>query len=99
MSRLVAAIPPVFGFERWHEDQGDVLWHKYPITEPPYCGTPLDLGRAIRVTVDGKDYQQDVGGWPYHEDDEPYLFWYPLPSGSELNRVMRVMSLQSNEKE
>lgn len=26
----------------WHEDFGDVLWWKFPIEEPPYCGTPLD---------------------------------------------------------
>lgn len=28
--------------EEWHEDQGPVLWWKFPIEEPPYCGTPLD---------------------------------------------------------
>lgn len=26
----------------WNEDDGPVLWWKFPITEPPYCGTPLD---------------------------------------------------------
>lgn len=26
----------------WHEDDGPVLWHNLPISEPPYCGTPLD---------------------------------------------------------
>lgn len=26
----------------WHEDQGPVLWWRFPIEEPPYCGTPLD---------------------------------------------------------
>ena len=26
----------------WHEDDGAVLWWKFPITEPPYAGTPLD---------------------------------------------------------
>lgn len=29
-------------FEEWHEDDGNVLWWKFPIEEPPYCGTPLD---------------------------------------------------------
>jgi len=24
----------------WHEDFGCVLWHRMPICEPPYCGTP-----------------------------------------------------------
>lgn len=28
--------------KHWHEDEGDVLWWNFPITEPPYCGTPLD---------------------------------------------------------
>lgn len=28
--------------DEWHEDYGDVLWWKFPIEEPPYCGTPLD---------------------------------------------------------
>ena len=26
----------------WHEDIGPVLWWKFPVDEPPYCGTPLD---------------------------------------------------------
>lgn len=25
----------------WHEDDGDVLWWKFPINEPPYVGSPL----------------------------------------------------------
>jgi hypothetical protein len=28
--------------EQWHEDLGPALWWKFPIEEPPYCGTPLD---------------------------------------------------------
>ncbi|MGL4571746.1 MAG: hypothetical protein ACRCVJ_11855 [Clostridium sp.] len=30
--------------EEWHEDMGDCLFWKYPVEEPPYCGTPLDIG-------------------------------------------------------
>jgi hypothetical protein len=26
----------------WHEDHGPQLWWKFPVVEPPYCGTPLD---------------------------------------------------------
>jgi hypothetical protein len=26
----------------WHEDDGPVLWWRFPIVEPPYAGTPLD---------------------------------------------------------
>ena len=29
--------------EEWHEDCGDVLWWKFPIEEPPYVGSPLDM--------------------------------------------------------
>jgi len=29
--------------EEWHEDIGAVLWWRFPIEEPPYCGTPLDF--------------------------------------------------------
>lgn len=28
--------------ESWHEDDGNVLWWAFPITEPPYVGSPLD---------------------------------------------------------
>ena len=28
--------------EEWHEAIGTVLWWRFPIEEPPYCGTPLD---------------------------------------------------------
>ncbi len=24
----------------WHEDNGPVLWWRFPIDEPPWCGTP-----------------------------------------------------------
>jgi hypothetical protein len=26
----------------WQEGLGPVLWWKFPVDEPPYCGTPLD---------------------------------------------------------
>lgn len=26
----------------YHEDLGDVLWWRWPVTEPPYVGSPLD---------------------------------------------------------
>lgn len=26
----------------WHEEDGAVLWWRFPIVEPPYCGTPID---------------------------------------------------------
>ena len=55
---------------------GDVLWWIVPITEPPYCGSPLDNGHTVEVET---RYLQaggalhtnverfQVGGWPgYH---------------------------------
>lgn len=56
----------------WHEDDGPVLWWKFPIVEPPYVGTPLDCGRTVAVQIIGADDPMlqtkfDVGGWPgYH---------------------------------
>lgn len=28
--------------DEWGEEDGPVLWWRFPVTEPPYCGTPLD---------------------------------------------------------
>jgi hypothetical protein len=33
---------PVRARDDWHEDDGAVLWWQFPVTEPPYAGTPLD---------------------------------------------------------
>ena len=29
-------------FDEWSEDDGPVLWWRFPVSEPPYVGTPLD---------------------------------------------------------
>lgn len=64
----------------WHEGLGDVLWWKSPFTEPPYVGTPLDLGFTVELhTQDGPEpriaARGTVGGWPgYH------THFTPLPS-------------------
>jgi hypothetical protein len=62
----------------WHEDYGPVLWWKLPVTEPPYVGTPNDLGQTVEVTIRAygvdKLVRCQVGGWPgYHE------YWTPIP--------------------
>ncbi|MGG5253538.1 hypothetical protein ACQYAD_08585 [Neobacillus sp. SM06] len=36
--------------EEWSEDYGDCLWWRFPIVEPPYCGTPLDSDFPDYVT-------------------------------------------------
>lgn len=65
--------------DEWHEDLGDVLWWKFPVDEPPYVGTPLDLGCRVLLKIIGADdpflkTSFMVGGWPgYH------THWTPLP--------------------
>lgn len=64
----------------WHEDFGCVLWWRFPIVDPPYVGSPLDLGKPVEVRFpapsepDGiKTLTFYVGGWPgYH------THWTPL---------------------
>ena len=63
----------------WHEDDGPVLWWKFPLSEPPYVGSPLDTGFPVEVTirdsVRGYTYTQHFGGWPgYH------THWTPIPT-------------------
>lgn len=64
--------------EEWTEEDGDVLWWRFPVEEPPYVGTPNDLGLATRVIVANAlhtplDTEVCVGGWPgYH------THWTPI---------------------
>ncbi len=69
-------------FSEWHEEIGDVLWWKFPITEAPYVGTPLDLGQTVEVTLRAHNVDKlmraTVGGWPgYH------THWTPIPLPEE----------------
>lgn len=79
---LAAETPPaVRPLKEWREEFGPVLWWKFPITEPPYVGTPLDLGRTVQVEINEcfSVVIRDVGGWPgYH------THWTPIeiPKGS-----------------
>ena len=67
----------------WHEDHGDVLWWLIPVSEAPYVGSPICLGRkeshevteGMSIVIDG------VGGWPFSESDHSRLWWTPLPDG------------------
>lgn len=84
--------PPLIArpLEEYHEDMGDVLWWKFPITEPPYVGTPNDLGFDVctDTSMHGPDGNQiassvvrgRVGGWPgYHTHFTPI----PVPNAPE----------------
>lgn len=61
----------------WHEEDGPVLWWKFPVREPPYVGTPLDIGIPVEVSfrdcVRTHTWTRHVGGWPgYH------THWTPI---------------------
>lgn len=67
----------------WHEDLGDVLWWKFPISEPPYVGSPLCLG----FSVGGGRF---VGGWPgYH------THFTPLPSCKAITANQRANEIEA----
>lgn len=71
-------------YSKWSEDDGNVLWWRLPVSEPPYVGTPLDLGRSVTVTltIGVEESQHDLGmtgGWPFDEEDEGQLVWTCLP--------------------
>lgn len=38
LKRLTAPVPR----SEYHDDDGPVLWWRFPIVEPPYCGRPDD---------------------------------------------------------
>lgn len=68
----------------WHEDYGNAVWWTLEdgqwLGEPAYIGSPLDLGRTILITIDGKEMTCDVGGWPgYHTHWTPHPEQPPLP--------------------
>lgn len=73
----------------WHEDHGNVLWWRMPINEPPYVGTPLDLGRGmlVEITIGVEQVEfpiQHVGGWPFDADDQRHLWWTRLPNANRI---------------
>ena len=49
---LLAAITPR-PLAEWHEDDGVVLWWRFPVNEPPYVGTPLDDDWPVMATATG----------------------------------------------
>lgn len=67
-------------FDEWHEDHGDVLWWRLPVVEPPYVGSPLDMGYSVETHGPrGLIARGALGGWPFSDDDEASLFWVPIP--------------------
>ena len=81
----------------WNEDEGPVLWWKFPVSEPPYVGSPLDLGFTVTsVLYDQHGYEvgkvnANVGGWPgYH------THWTLLPKIPRLRKGARVRLITDN---
>lgn len=71
--------PVLRPYSEWSEDHGDVLWWRFPVTEPPYVGGPNDLGCTVELHAHrGLVARGYVGGWPFMEEDEPNLYWTPL---------------------
>jgi hypothetical protein len=66
----------------YREDMGDVLWWKFPIDEPPYVGSPLDLGETIEIEIRDLTHtstlRRTVGGWPGH-----HTHFTPIPIPDE----------------
>lgn len=79
--RAVKAMTTLRPASEYHEDMGPVLWWKLPITEPPYVGSPNDLGYEAVGTLDMSasdgtkitaTARGDIGGWPgYHTHFSP----------------------------
>lgn len=96
MALLGDSAPPIIArpLAEYHEGMGDVLWWKFPITEPPYVGSPLDLGFSVAIQSEimagtatesgihvlSETRQVNVGGWPgYHT----HFTTIPLPVALE----------------
>lgn len=75
----------------WTEDDGDVLWWRFPITEAPYVGSPLDEGRScqiqLRLIGEKHTHHVSIGGWPgYHTHWTPIPMPHPPEATPALNR-------------
>lgn len=88
MSRDPCDLFQAYPESEWHEDIGDVLWWRLPISEPPYCGGPTDLGYTVEFEIEANSSDRKhssckasmmVGGWPFTDDDLPNLVWTMLP--------------------
>ncbi|SES02272.1 hypothetical protein [Sphingobium sp. YR768] len=80
-------------FHSWAEEDGDVLWYRHPISEPPYFGSPVCLGRTmlVEIYIGREQFEfpaQQTGGWPFDEDDEQYLWWIPAPNGNAVQAAI-----------
>lgn len=99
-AEAIAAKP----FDAWFEDHGDVLWWRFPIEEPPYCGTPLDCGFTIGAQLFNQFgdvvgvTRSNVGGWPFSEEDETDLFWTPISIPADPRLAVRSHLLKERDR-
>lgn len=76
--------------EEWTEEDGDVLWWRFPVNEAPWVGSPLNLGHTVEChTQDSLKPRMAarfmVGGWPgYH------THWTPIPPVPEIAAAERA---------
>lgn len=83
---------------KWSEEDGAVLWWKFPIEEPPYVGTPNDIGREVMIstkvmTLRGDDPVATVVVEPYQGSSGQrvniggwpgyHTHWTPIPMPKE----------------
>jgi hypothetical protein len=47
LDELLRGYKQAWPARQWTEDRGDVLWWQFPISEPPYIGTPNDTDYPI----------------------------------------------------
>jgi hypothetical protein len=60
----------------YHEDYGCVLWHHYPIQEPPYVGSGPGMGETTRQGKPTTCRRLIESGWLTH--------WSPIPQNPEI---------------
>lgn len=73
--RALKAMVTLTPIHDYHEDIGPVLWWRVPIEEPPYVGTPNDLGHSLIVILARETIQRDIGGWRA----DWYTHFSPIP--------------------
>lgn len=87
-------------YSDWHEDHGDVLWWRIPISEPPYVGSPLDLGRTmmVEIYIGTEQFEfpaQQTGGWPFG-DHTRNLWWTPLPDAKRIEDQVESVTMEAS---
>jgi hypothetical protein len=68
----------------WHEDDGAVLWWRFPVQEPPHCGTPHDSDWPFFEDESDRLWWTPIHGNEVHEAIERLVA--PTPSLSARER-------------